>query len=179
MLVLVILAIVLVRNRDTDDTDIAGAVDSSTASWESSNDTARGISFKYPKNFGTTYVEPEDWPPQVAVIDGPLKCTEAGVETERAGKTVKRVVNGHTYCITTITEGAAGSLYKQYSYATEKNGQVAIFVFSTRQPQCANYSEPKKAECTTELSTWSPDSMIDAMFSTLELSEPTGVYNKG
>src|SRR5206468_3030165 len=75
--------------------------------------SSAGITFSYPEKLSTTYMHAVDWPPKVAVSSTPFSCTEAGTETARAGKTEKVTVAGHTYCVTSLVEGAAGSMYTQ------------------------------------------------------------------
>lgn len=65
----------------------------------------------------TKYITTVDWPPKVQTLNQSFSCTEAGVETQRAGQTKQVIVNDTTYCVTKNTEGAAGSVYTQYAYA--------------------------------------------------------------
>lgn len=174
------LVIFYVKNKDYDTLADQNTTASSTASWQSSDDQARGIAFKYPADFGTTYIQPVDWPPQVAVIDGPLKCTEAGSATSTAGVTKKETINSRVYCVTKEVQGAAGSTYTQYAYASQmSDGRVAILTFTIRAPQCGNYNEPKKTECQTEEDNFSLSSTVDQMFGTLKLGPASLDYQKG
>ncbi len=150
------------------------------SSWLTSDDPARGISFKYPASIGTKYVSLLDWPPQVAVVDGPFNCVETETSaSSKAGQTKKEIINGKEYCVTRVVEGAAGSTYTQYAYAGELDGRVAILTFSLRTPQCANYDKEKKAECETEVSTFDIGLIIDQIMSTLVLGMPSLDYEKG
>ncbi|MDP3958403.1 MAG: hypothetical protein Q8Q36_03005 [bacterium] len=62
---------------------------------------------------------------------------------------------------------AAGSMYVQYAYAFEKNGETAIFTFSLRFPQCGNYDEPKRSECEGEREAFDIDGIVERMAATL------------
>lgn len=126
-----------------------------------------GISFRYPENLSTTYLSSVDWPPSFTFSDSPFSCIEAGEDGERAGRTERRVINGRAYCVTTVTGAAAGSVYRQYAYATEKSGRVLIATFSLRFPQCANYSEAERRICEDEQGVFSVDSLIDRIISTV------------
>jgi hypothetical protein len=139
------------------------------ADWKTYNQN--GISFEYPENFSTIYINPQDWPPQVNLIDEPYSCLNAGSETERAGRTEEKTINGHKYCVTTLTEGAAGSIYNQYAYAKAFNDQTVIFTFTTREPQCLNYDNPQQSECLNERNNFSIDSFIDEVISTLQITK--------
>ena len=81
------------------------------------------------------------------------------------------MVDNRTYCVTKVSEGAAGSIYTQYAYAFPKNSKVVILTFSLRFPQCGNYSEPEKNECEGERETFDVDSIIDRIAQTLKLTQ--------
>lgn len=143
---------------------ICPGVNSSTIGgslWELYADVDSGFSFEYPKKLTTKYIIPVDWPPRVAVSDGPFACVEAGNEMERAGETKQRMVDDRTYCVTKESEGAAGSIYTNYAYATLKNQKVLIFTFSLRAVQCANYDQAEKTECENERTSFDLDGVID------------------
>lgn len=138
-----------------------------TENWNIVTDQERNITFKYPTDFKTTYIHPQDWPPKIAFIEEHYTCTQAGTETARTGETKQRVINGNTYCVTKVTEGAAGSIYTQYAYAFEKSGKTAIFTFSTRASQCANYPDAQKAECATERAQFDEGAVLDQVAETV------------
>ncbi|MHB9139688.1 MAG: TspO/MBR family protein [Victivallaceae bacterium] len=133
--------------------------------------TSNGITFQYPETLLTTYINTQDWPPQVQVLNEPFTCTEAGEETARAGKTEKRLVDNREYCRTSIVEGAAGSIYTQYAYAfplystgsTQADRKTAIFTFTTRATQCGNYDEAERKACEGEREAFDLDSVVDRM----------------
>ncbi len=110
-------------------------------------DTAPGLT--------TKYINAVDWPPQVQVVAGPFSCTEP------------KVIAGRTYCVTKVSEGAAGSTYTQYAYALALGGQVKTFTFTLRFSQCANYDEPQKSECEAERASFDPDQWIDKIVENL------------
>ena len=139
-----------------------------------------GITYQYPKTLPTTYIHPVDWPPQVQVLNQPYSCTEGGSEIARAGVTTQRTINDRTYCVTKESEGAAGSIYTNYAYAfplystsstqadpPSPNGsewasrRIAIFTFSIRSVQCANYDNPKMSGCENERAIFNIDEIID------------------
>ncbi len=109
----------------------------------------------------TTYITAVDWPPALSAVEGEYSCTEAGEETARAGKTERRIINGQEYCRTVVTEGAAGSIYSQYAYVFERDGETFSMTFSTRAPQCGNYDEAQRLECEAELNSFDVDEIAD------------------
>jgi hypothetical protein len=145
---------------------LSGGQDASD--WLEYADSQRGISFRYPPDFGTQFIRALDWPPMLELTAGPFECTEAGEETARAGRTELATIGGRRYCVTRVTEGAAGSIYTSYAYAFEHDGGVAILTFSARAVQCGNYDEPQRGECEAERAAFDPGTLIDAVARTLE-----------
>jgi hypothetical protein len=120
-----------------------------------------GVSFQYPQALGAQYINAFDWPPQFQKIDEEFSCTEAGESEERAGRTDLKEINGREYCVTEIVQGAAGSIYTQYAYAFEKDGETVILNFSTQMPQCGNYPEMEKVQCENERLAFDLDKIVD------------------
>ena len=113
--------------------------------------------------FGTyagTYVTAQDWPPHIQKTNDAFSCTVAGAESERAGQTALRAIGNRLYCVTVVSEGAAGSTYRQYAYATAVGQGTQIAMFTFRFPQCMNYDEPKRSACQSEQAAFSADSLI-------------------
>ena len=138
--------------------------------YETYEDQDRGITFQYPIELGTVYLEAYDWPPMAQVIDEPFNCTEGGDPTARAGGTELRMVDNHQYCRTPIVEGAAGSIYTQYAYKfTVGEDQAAILTFSTRVPQCGNYDEQERVQCEGEREAFDIDSTVDEITQTFQI----------
>ncbi len=135
-------------------------IDSKT---KTSTDPSTGVSFEYKEDLGTTYIHTIDWPPKVQVLDTPYACLNAGKEINRAGQTEEKVVNGHIYCITRVSDGAAGSTYTQYAYLFPKDGKVLALTFTLRFVQCANYEPEPRVSCEAERSSFDIDSIADAM----------------
>ncbi len=140
-----------------------GGDGSEEENWKTFSDPESGVSFRYPETFGTTYIHPVDWPPRVAIVSEPFRCTEAGSAIDRAGKTSERVVNGRTYCVTEKTEGAAGSIYTLYAFAAPADGKTVVYTFSTRAVQCANYDNPQQAACLQERERFAVDAIVDSI----------------
>jgi hypothetical protein len=138
--------------------------------WKTSTDEKQGVSFQYPDQFATTtYIHTVDWPPQIAILTGPLTCTEGGSEIMQAGQTQQTIINGHEYCLTRESEGAAGSTYTQYAYAFSKNDKVVTLTFTLRSVQCANYDDPQKTECENERAAFNIDNTIDRIAQSIQL----------
>jgi hypothetical protein len=141
-----------------------------TSSWQTSTDAAQHVSFKYPQ-LSTKYITATGWPPKVQVTKGQFTCTQAGSENAQAGKTEQVTINGHTYCVTKETEGAAGSIYTQYAYAFPKDTSVVIFTFSLRMVQCANYESTEMRACEQERQSFNIDPIIDQISQTTKFTQ--------
>lgn len=131
--------------------------------WETEVVEEYDISFQYPESLNTEYIDETDWPPQARVLDEGFNCTQAGSETDRAGGTEIKIINNSVYCVTTVTEGAAGSIYRQYAYGSDFNNKTLIFTFSLRFPQCANFDDSQRQECEDEYNNFDLDSLVDSI----------------
>ncbi len=109
----------------------------------------------------TTYITNADsvWPPAVTFKDGILTCDEQGNQITENGKTTQKKIDNNDYCITAMSEGAAGSTYTTYTYVTPINNQLATTVFTLRFVQCENYDEPNRSACLTERANFSVDGL--------------------
>lgn len=113
----------------------------------------------------TTFVTAQDWPPVVSVTAELYSCETDGSEDATTIETVERTINNKKYCITTKSEGAAGSIYKTFTYITPQSdmaGSESIkTVFTLRFPQCENYDEPEKTECKNEQENFNPHTIVE------------------
>lgn len=137
--------------------------------WKGTIDGKTGISFQYPESLPTKYISTTDWPPKVQVINQLFACTEAGLETSRAGQTTKQEINNHTYCVTKVIGGAAGSVYAQYAYAFPNNNKTVILTFSLRFVQCGNYDAAQKEACESERKSFDISDIVDQIAQSLQL----------
>ena len=136
------------------------------SSWKMYSDSVNNISFRYPESLGTKYIYTQEWPPKVEVANVPYTCKETNIE-ERI--TAERIINGRTYCVTEISEGAAGHIYIQYTYAFSKNNNVISLAFTLSFVQCGNYDEPGKQECEEERHKFDIDGIVDRIAQTLNI----------
>jgi membrane-bound inhibitor of C-type lysozyme len=103
------------------------------------------VNFRYP-DFSHEYITPVAWPPLVTKI-GAVLC-EVGEVKE---------IDGTEYCVTTLSEGAAGSTYTTYTY--EREGVRAEFTL--RFPQCLNYDQPEQTACVQDQESLDVDALAD------------------
>ncbi len=125
------------------------------------NDTANNVSFDYPPELGTKYIRTHEWPPKITLSNDDFSCTEAGQgNNEFPGLTVKNEIGDMEYCIKSVSEGAAGTTYINYTYTFTKEDSLVDLSFVLAYPQCGNYDDPKKTECETERQTFDLDSLV-------------------
>ncbi|HSX24505.1 MAG TPA: hypothetical protein VLG69_00900 [Candidatus Andersenbacteria bacterium] len=129
--------------------------------WKTMTDSAQHISFQYPPTLQTTYIHTVDWPPKIQILNNPLTCTQAQ----------QRTIDGHTYCVTVISEGAAGSIYNQYAYAFSQDTKTVILTFTLQLVQCANYDQPQQQACQTERSQFNSDTIADQIAQTVGVTQ--------
>lgn len=120
----------------------------------------KSLDFDFPDELPTFYIKLQDWPPQVQILNAKFGCEDAGNAVDRAGRTELREIDGHTFCVTEVQEGAAGSIYTQYAYAFEHEGDTVVLTFTTRAPQCGNYPEPEMSVCAKERAEFSVDKFV-------------------
>ncbi len=136
--------------------------------WKITTDIGSGVTFAYPEPLDTTYIHTVDWPPAITVSNDPVSsCTNAGSEIERGGKTERVVFSGTEYCMTKISEGAAGSTYTQYTYVNTQGEKTFILTFSLRSVQCGNYDDPQKLACEVEQKDFDINLVVDGIFATI------------
>jgi hypothetical protein len=104
--------------------------------------------------------EEEKYPPKFKITEGQIDCKITSSESGLLFRTVKRKIDGRIYCIESSSEGAAGTIYTQYTYSTIKNGSLTAVSCVIRYPQCMNYSEPYRTECANERETFDLDKII-------------------
>jgi hypothetical protein len=117
--------------------------------------------------FSMTYIHTIGWPPEVTFTKEPFICSESGEDLMSTGKTEKKIIDTRTYCITKVTQCAAGSIYTQYSYVTLVEDKLLNLTFTLRFVQCANYDAPNKAVCELERENFDIDSIVDRMVKTM------------
>lgn len=138
--------------------------------YERFSDPTSGIAFKYPVKLPTKYITAVDWPPKVGTLNIAYTCPESGEANSEAGKTTQKTIDGVNYCVTVMSEGAAGSTYSQYAYATEIQNKFVFFTFSIRETQCGNYDEVEKMACEAERSSFNIDSVVHQIAKSVKMN---------
>jgi hypothetical protein len=81
----------------------------------------------------------------------------------------RKTIGGSLYCVATSAEGAAGSTYTSYEYATTQGDFLTKVSFTLRTPQCMNYDEPEQSACKTDQANFNVDALADRIASSLKM----------
>ncbi len=102
------------------------------------------------------YPKLESW-----VNNGEIGCEVTPLESSLPLRMSKKEINGRQYCIGAFSEGAAGSVYTEYAYATVVGEDVYVIKFVARYPNCSNYPDKERGECEMERETFNLDNLVD------------------
>lgn len=90
-----------------------------------------------------------------------IECKETDLASSFPFRISKKEMNGRKYCISASSEGAAGSVYTEYAYATVIENKVYLIKFIARYPQCDNYPEEENIKCKRERESFNLDILVD------------------
>ncbi len=133
--------------------------------WQTKSEA--GKTFQYPNDFGTKYISIVDWPPTYSAYADAAFCPLESL-VELPGQTGIEHIGGTDYCVTRISEGAAGSTYTKYTYARAVGAGRQVLRFTLRLVNCGNYNEPEMSACQAERDAFDPGTTIDQIFQTLK-----------
>ena len=140
-----------------------------TATWKTATTSYKGVTFKYP-GLATTYILPQQWPPQLTLTSDVFSCKEGGLGINGLpGMTIQKTIGDITYCIESVSEGAAGTFYTTYTYTFQKDSKLIKLGFVLAYQQCDNYDELDKTECVNERQTFDLDTLVDQIAQTVQL----------
>lgn len=135
--------------------------------WLTFRDPAGAFEFQYPEVLGATYISTAEWPPAAEVTDDEFVCGRINLGNGPPEQNIPKTINGHAYCVTESSEGAAGSTYTTYTYLTVRGEKSVSLKFTLRYPQCLNYDDPKQSECLAERESFDLDALVDRMMDTV------------
>ena len=125
--------------------------------------------FEEIKGLNTKYISGQTWPPQITVSEASeLVCNQTAMESSVSERVYKDNVNGQEYCVTASSQGAAGSVYTEYSYSTIKFDKLVTLDFTLRFVNCYNYDGAEQTACISERETFNPSNNIDEIVSSAE-----------
>ncbi len=136
------------------------------AGWKTFKDPTQNVTFQYPYSLSTKYIRTQSWPPKITVSSSNFSCKESGQPTGQQSVTQKTIGN-ITYCIENNSEGAAGTIYSDYTYIFLKDNKLISLQLTIAFPQCANYPDPQKSGCQNERSSFDLNSLINQIAQTV------------
>jgi hypothetical protein len=123
-------------------------------------DPQNKFSFQYADFPQKQYMGVMEWPPKVTITT-PSSC---------GASSTQKIIGDKTFCVSEISEGAAGTIYTTYHYRVVLNNKLVTFEFTLRLPQCYNYDNPKQTECFNEEKSFDVDSLMIPIATTLTFS---------
>jgi hypothetical protein len=134
--------------------------------WKTFIDENQKIKFQYPSSLIAKYISTVEWPPVLTIDENnhEFVCDETPATSSLLARTMQRKVDNRVYCLYASSEGAAGSVYTDYTYSTLWNGKTVKMKFTLQYPRCDNYDEPKQTECKGEREVFDLDGVIDRIF---------------
>jgi len=127
--------------------------------WQTMSDATSSITFQYPAKISATYIDTNQWPPQVSATSGTLPCAEP------------ITVGGQRLCRTMRSEGAAGSTYTTYEYTFQKDTKVITLIFTLRFVQCLNYDQPQQGQCVAEQKSFDVNALVGQIAETVRVGK--------
>jgi len=138
-------------------------------------------SFDIPNDLGAEYIyimnlkvdifySDVNFPTRFGVADGQVQCKEITEDNELPIKILERKIDNRKYCITVTSEGASGSVYKSYAYATVKSYNLVIVNLTARFSACGNFNEPKRSQCKRERKELDLDSVVDRVVQSINFN---------
>jgi len=145
-------------------------INSVPAGWLTFTDPALKLSFNYPLKLTTEYTSIVNWPPRISISSDPWACPETAPSSSLSERVSRRLIDNRVYCLKALSEGAAGSVFTDYTYITAKENKLVALSFTLRAVQCYNYDDPKKTACERERETFDLDAVVDRMVESLKFS---------
>lgn len=132
------------------------------------------ITFQAPEFLEEKYISFQKWPPEIKFLEdeknwplgikienGELKCQTTPEESSYSKRFYREDINGRIYCIRAESEGAAGSVFTEYTYYTIYKNRLISIHFVLRFTNCSHYPEPQGMECVAEREVFDIDKIID------------------
>lgn len=121
-------------------------------------------------NYVSNVFKAEEYPRLESWVEnGEIACNETPLESSLLLRISKKEMNGKKYCIASSSEGAAGSVYAQYSYTTVIKDNVYVINFVARYNNCGNYPKEELVKCATERENFNLDVLVDGEIEKLAL----------
>jgi hypothetical protein len=105
------------------------------------------------------------------VLDDQLVCVETESTSSLSSRVSRIYTSSAEYCLEANSEGAAGSVYTDYSYYTLFDDNLVLIQFTVQYPQCVNYDGNEQEECATERENFNLDDIVDEVRSSIIIDD--------
>lgn len=139
--------------------------------WKTITDETNQIKYRYPEFLTAKYISTVTWPPVFTILpaNGTFVCEETPAESSFPQRvSLRRVDDDKIYCLQASSEGAAGSVFTEFTYSTVWKEKVVELYFVLQYPRCDNYSDEQQSECAAERESFDLDALVDRIFLSLE-----------
>lgn len=97
------------------------------------------------------FVHIAEWSkPMLNMFHTTFSCPTLTEDFHIYSEQIQKTMGDKVYCVSVSSEGAAGSVFKTYTYSTELNGELLSINFTAQFPQCLNYDNPQQGQCLIE-----------------------------
>jgi hypothetical protein len=152
-----------------------------TSGWQTYVNVEYGFEFKFPKSFSAEIWRASNWPPLATVVPASEDLVKTGCPDIQAGALPldhsQVTLNGINFTLYKESEGAAGSTYTTYCYATPKGQNNYVIEFVMRYTSgcgesCGPYcGTPNEALCQNFDKVKEVEQPIEQMVSTFRFTK--------
>ncbi|MDB5260626.1 MAG: hypothetical protein JWN37_857 [Candidatus Nomurabacteria bacterium] len=131
------------------------------------------VTFNYLSSLGNIYILPVTWPPKLEIVDDESSCTIDINKISENKKVESKVINGHTYCISTVSEGAEGRTHAIYTYTfphkEADTSHVMRLTVDLLLTSCNYADRTNKEACERKSKSFDLDNIVDHMMQTVKV----------
>lgn len=141
--------------------------------WLRSQPNAQEITFMYPIELPTTYIQAAQWPPVVEKVANQYSCNPRPITAADGPlQTVeKRTIGDREYCVTSRAQGTAEGDVRANEYAFAFGDTTYRLFFQLRYPQCLNLEGPQQQACISEQENYNLDAVIDRIAQSIRVGK--------
>lgn len=154
-------------------TEFIMAAAANEGQWLRSSANAQNISFMYPVELPTTYVQAAQWPPVVERVvnryscnPGPITATDGPMQTVE-----RRTIGDREYCVTSRAQETPEGIVRAYEYVFAFGDATYRLFFQLRYPQCLNIEGAAQQSCISEQENYNLDAVIDRIAQSIQMGK--------
>lgn len=111
----------------------------------------------------------EGWPPVIQNSALAYSCAQSAGSGDVPTVVTQKTINGKTYCVSLVSDAAAGTIYKTYTYTTASGAGTKTTTFVLRFVECGNYRDNSTTggtqyiQCQANQSSFNIDAIIASL----------------